>query len=145
MPWHVPEDLKRFKAVTMGNAIVMGRKTFESIGRLLPGRTTIIVTRQRDYKVAGAIVVASLQDAIDQANSQEVFIVGGGELYREAMPLADRVYLTRIALDPCGDTFFAPLEVQEWRRVSSETGVSANGVAFEFLVLDRASASVQGS
>ncbi|MBX9632520.1 MAG: dihydrofolate reductase, partial [Burkholderiales bacterium] len=98
MPWHLPEDLKRFKALTMGHAIVMGRKTFDSIGRLLPGRRTIIVTRQPNYRVEGAEVVSSIDDAIALArNDDEVFVIGGGEIYAQALPLATRLHLTEIA------------------------------------------------
>lgn len=138
MPWHLPEDLQHFKAITMGHTIVMGRKTFESIGRLLPGRTTIIVSRQPSYVIAGATVVASLEAAIAHAPTNDVFIIGGGELYRAALLVADRVYFTRIALEPPGDTYFPPLDLKQWREVSSQSQVSKSGVSFDFAVFDRA-------
>lgn len=137
MPWHLPEDLKHFKAITMGHPIVMGRKTYESIGRILPGRTTIIITRQRNYAIPGALIVQSLSEALKQAQSDEVFVIGGGEIYREVMPVADRVYLTRIELDPDGDTSFPALEANQWREISSESGISADGIEYRFEVLDR--------
>jgi len=122
LPWHIPEDLRRFKALTLGHAIVMGRKTYESIGRLLPGRRSVIVTRQADFQVEGALVVHSLDEAIARcAGSEEVFVIGGGELYREALPRAQRIYLTRVHLAPAADTFFPELQAGQWRETQHET------------------------
>jgi len=121
LPWHIPEDLKRFKALTIGHPIVMGRKTYESIGRLLPGRTSVIVTRQPGYQVPGAVIAHSLGDAVARcAGSQEVFVIGGGELYREALPLAQRIYLTEVDLAPEADTFFPDIDPGQWREVRRE-------------------------
>ena len=95
--WHLPADLKKFKQTTMGHHMIMGRKTFESIGKPLPGRTTIIVTRNKDYAVNGCLVTSSVEEAIGvakQAGEQEVMIVGGGEIYKQSLPLAQRIYLT---------------------------------------------------
>ena len=101
MPWHIPEDLKHFKTVTTGAAVIMGRKTFESIGRALPKRRNIVITRQPDYVAAGCTVVPSLDAALKAAGAEpRVFIIGGGEIYRQALPLADRLWITEIATAP---------------------------------------------
>ncbi len=121
IPWRLPNELQLFKRVTMGHHIIMGRKTWESIGRLLPGRTTVIVTRQQDYAVPGAIIVNSLSAAIAQCTGDdEIFVVGGGELYREALPLADRMYLTEVDASPRGDTRMPDINMTDWRMVSTE-------------------------
>lgn len=121
IPWRLPNELQLFKRVTMDHHIIMGRKTWESIGRLLPGRTTVIVTRQKNYAVPGAIIVNSLSDAIVQcAADDEAFVVGGGELYREALPKVDRLYLTEVDANPQGDTRMPDINMAEWRKVSSE-------------------------
>ena len=109
--WHLPEDLKRFKALTTGNTIVMGRKTYESIGKPLPNRRSIIITRDTNYKVDGCEVVNSLEEALELSNNN-CFIIGGGEIYRQALDKADRIYLTRINKDFEGDTTFP--EIGEW-------------------------------
>lgn len=110
LPWHIPEDLKRFKKITSGHPIVMGRKTFESIGRPLPNRTNIVVTRNKDYRAEGVVTCHSLREALDWAGrapgSDEVFVIGGGELFREALPAADRIYLTEVSWPYEGDAFF---------------------------------------
>ena len=123
--WHLPADLKRFKALTTGHVIIMGRKTYESINRLLPGRTTHIVSRQTDYSVAGAHVSHSLSAAIANAaaqepENQETFVIGGGELYRAALPLADRLYLTVVAAEPAGDTLMPELDLSDWQLQSAQ-------------------------
>jgi dihydrofolate reductase len=121
IPWRVPGEQKLFKQITMGHHIVMGRKTYESIGRLLPGRTTIIVTRQPDYVVPGAIVAHSLHDAINAAaRDSEIFVIGGAELFREALPIADRIHLSLIPLNPEGDVFMPEFDAREWHEVASE-------------------------
>src|SRR5688500_20320974 len=99
IPWHLPGELKLFKELTMGHHIIMGRKTYESIGRLLPGRTTVIVTRQKDYAVEGAIVAHSTAEAIAACEGDdEVFVIGGADLFRETLPIADRLYLTTVEI-----------------------------------------------
>ncbi|MBM3999152.1 MAG: dihydrofolate reductase [Planctomycetes bacterium] len=142
LPWHVPADLKRFKRLTMGHHLIMGRKTLESIGRILPGRTTVVLTKNDDYQSPGAVVARSLQQAIDaaaEAGDDEVFIVGGGEIYRQALPLADRIYRTRVDATVAGDTTFPELAPTDWRVVRAESVPAEGGVpAHAFEVLERA-------
>lgn len=122
LPWRCPEDLKRFKALTMGHHIIMGRKTFDSIGRPLPGRTTVVVTRNRTLNIEGCIVAHSLDEAIAACQSDaEVFIVGGADLYAQALPLADTLYLTEILQDVAGDAHFPEFETTHWQEISRET------------------------
>ncbi len=121
LPWHLPADLKHFKALTMGHHIVMGRKTWESIGKPLPGRTSVVVTRNPDYTVPGVIVVNSLQAAIAACNNDaEIFVIGGAALYQQAITLADRIYLTEIVADIRGDAYFPEFNPGEWLEVSRE-------------------------
>jgi dihydrofolate reductase len=121
MPWHLPADLKHFKATTMGHPMVMGRRTFESIGRALPGRRTIVVTRQRDWQHPEVETAHSLPDALALAGpAAEVFVVGGGQLYAEAMPFAQRMVLSEVPESPDGDTWFPEWATQDWREVSRE-------------------------
>lgn len=121
MPWHLPEDLKHFKHTTMGHPMVMGRKTFESIGRVLPGRRTIVITRRPDWHHPDVEAAHSLPEALSLAGpGDEVFVVGGGEVYREAMPFAQRLVLTEVRDSPEGDTFFPEWSHEEWREVSRE-------------------------
>lgn len=121
IPWHLPNELKLFKRVTMGHHIIMGRKTFESIGKLLPGRTTVIVTRQANYRVQGAIVAHSLPEAVDACGKDdEIFVIGGGELYRAALPAAGRIYLTIVDAEPEGDTFMPEIDPADWREHSAQ-------------------------
>jgi dihydrofolate reductase len=142
LPWHIPEDLKRFKALTMGHSIIMGRKTHESIGRLLPGRRSIIVTRQRSYVVPGALVVHSLKEALAAcAGEEEAFVIGGGEIYREALAVADRIYLTEVQGNYAGDTLFPALSPHVWRESQREYGVASDtGPSASYVTLDRVSA-----
>ena len=143
IPWHLPNELKLFKSVTMGHHIIMGRKTYESIGRLLPGRTTVIVTRQPDYHVPGALSAHSLDAAIAACRGDDnIFVIGGGELYRAALPLADRIYLTTVDAEPAGDTFMPELDPAEWRVSTSETfsADDRHRYSYRFAVYDRASA-----
>ena len=120
MPWHLPEDFRHFKQVTMGKAVIMGRKTYESIGRPLPGRRNIVITRNADLRIEGCEIATSLEAAIALCNPlEENFIIGGGEIYRQAMPLADKLYITHIAADFEGDTRF-PNIGPEWHEISRE-------------------------
>jgi dihydrofolate reductase len=140
LPWHIPEDLKRFRALTMGHHIIMGRRTWESIGRPLPGRTSVVVSRRPDYSAPGALVVHSLAEALAAcAGDDEAFVIGGAQIYREALPLAERIYLTRIDADYAGDAFFPSISQEQWREVSREARVGSGPVqpAYEFVVLAR--------
>ena len=121
MPWRLSADLRRFKRLTMGHSMIMGRKTYESIGRLLPGRTTIIITRQTNYEVPGAIIAHDLPQAIEAAqNDSEIFVVGGGEIYRLALPQTNRIYLTRVHTQLDGDTQFPEVDFERWECIESE-------------------------
>ncbi|TXL63923.1 dihydrofolate reductase [Zeimonas arvi] len=147
LPWHLPEDLKHFKATTTGHAIVMGRRTFESIGRALPGRRTIVVTRDPHWTHPGCERAGSLAEAIALAATpgpdpaiaiDEVFVVGGAQLYAEARVIADRAIVTEIDLDPEGDARFEPLGPPEWRLKSSQTHRSAGGLGYRIEDWERA-------
>lgn len=133
MPWHLPEDLKHFKAVTLGKPVIMGRKTFDSIGRPLPGRLNIVVTRQADWQHDGVSVAHSLEEALQlAANVEEVCIIGGAELYRQALPLADLLRLTHIELDVAGDTCFPAFSAEEWQCQREAPQTAANGLVYCF-------------
>jgi dihydrofolate reductase len=113
-------DLNSFKALTMGHHMIMGRKTFESIGRPLPGRRSVIITRNLEYKQEGCLIVHSLEEALAVCNDDEVFIIGGGEIYNQAFPLASKLYLTRINADIDGDTFIPEILATEWDELARE-------------------------
>ncbi len=140
LPWRLSDDLRRFKKLTMGHHIVMGRKTYESIGRPLPGRVSIVITRQAAYRAAGAVVVRSLREALLVApEDDEVFVIGGAEIYAQALPLADRVYLTEVVGEVQGDTFFPPFDYSRWTAVSESSAPAdaKNDFAHVFRILDR--------
>ena len=141
LPWHLPADLKRFKALTQGHTLVMGRKTFESIGRPLPWRTTIVITRQPGYRPEGVLVAPSVDAALALAareNEEEVFVGGGEEIFRQTLEGADRIYLTRIERDFPGDTFFPEFDESAWRLVEREDHAAAGEApAFSFLTWDK--------
>lgn len=138
LPWYLPEDLKRFRALTMGHHIIMGRKTYDSLGRLLPGRTTVIVTRNKSYQVEGAVVAYSLEDAIKACGSDdEVFLIGGAELYQEGLKRANKLYLTEIDAAYEGDAHFPEFNVSDWQLVEHEAQTSANGLAFAYKTYQR--------
>jgi len=121
IPWHLPEDLRRFKARTHGHWVIMGRRTFESLGKPLPGRTTIVLTSRADFRPEGVRVAASLDEALDMAADQdEVFVLGGEAVYAEALPRADSLYLTIVHAEVEGDTRFPPFDPAEW-EVTEET------------------------
>jgi dihydrofolate reductase len=119
MPWHLPAELQHFKRTTMGKPVVMGRKTWESIGRPLPGRQNLVVTRNEAYRAEGAEPVASLVEAVEAAQGTEVMVIGGGELYREALPLASRMVLTTIDIEPECDTWFPSWDPSAWTLVEA--------------------------
>jgi len=137
LPWKISEDLKRFKTITTGHPIVMGRKTFESIGRVLPHRENIIISRQMGYRVEGAQVVQSLEGALElcKGKTDEVFIIGGAEIYRLALSQTDRLYLTLIHQEIEGDAFFPEFARSEFTEVSRED--HQDPIPYSFLVLDR--------
>ena len=140
MPWHLPADLQFFKTTTLGKPIIMGRKTWESLGRILPGRRHIVVTRNKDYTAEGVEIVHSTDTALKQAsNVDEAVIIGGAHLYEEMLPLTDRLYLTEIDAEFEGDTFFPEWNKEEWEVVSSETHPAdeKNSFPYRFVVYDR--------
>lgn len=141
LPWRLPADLAYFKRVTMGNPIIMGRKTHESIGRVLPGRENIIVTRNEDYQASGCEVLHHIDDIkrLDKENEEELFVIGGAELFRELLPIADRLYVTHIHHEFEGDTFFPSVSWSEWKVISREQGVKdeKNPYDYEYVVYER--------
>ena len=158
LPWHLPADLKRFKQLTMNRPILMGRKTFESIGKPLPGRTHIVITRQKGFQCCGATVAHSLEEGLlicdreataqrskemvalplsaDHESEPEVFVIGGAELFKQALPLADRIYLTRIHKDFEGDTFLFEIDPAVWKETSRED-FPAGPIPHTFITLER--------
>ena len=140
MPWYIPEDLKFFRRMTLGKPVIMGRKTFDSIGKPLPGRRNIVVSRNRDLQIQGADVVTSLERALrlaEKEKPEEVMVIGGGELYRLALPKARRLYLTCIAQAFEGEVRFPEIVQEAWQEQSREDRVSETGLKFSWLVLER--------
>lgn len=142
LPWHLGDDLRRFKRLTMGHTLVMGRRTWESIGRPLPGRRIVVVTRQPDYRAEGVETAADIDDALElarQAGDDEVFFVGGAEVYAQALPRATRLYFTRVHADVDGDTYFPDAQWGNWKQVSSEhhDADAKNDFASTFEVYER--------
>ena len=140
LPWHLPEDLKHFRSITMGKPIVMGRLTHESIGKALPGRRNIVISRQADYTAAGCDVVESPAAALDAVvDADEVMIIGGGRIYAQMLSMAQRIYLTRVQAEPPGDAYFPALNESEWRRIGHENFPAgpARAAGFSFDVLQR--------
>lgn len=140
LPWYIPVELKRFKEITMGHPIIMGRKTHESIGKSLPGRTNIIVTHDPQYQSAGCIVTHSLGEAIKEAENKEsadeIFIIGGGEIYKQAMPMVDKLYLTYVDKEIEGDVFFP--DYSEFRKITFESDWQEHeGIKYKFLELEK--------
>ena len=121
--WHLPNDLKFFKNTTWGFPVIMGRKSFESVNKPLPGRTNIVITTKPDWKAETVIVVNNLKDAIQKAaetNSKQIFIIGGGEIYKQSMDIADSIYITRVHADLEGDTFFPLIDESKWKLTSNQ-------------------------
>ena len=140
LPWRLSADLRRFQRLTLGHHLIMGRKTFESIGRLLPGRTSIIISRQTGYAVAGAQVVPSLEAALRAAQDDEqVFVIGGGEIYRLALAHAQRIYLTLVHAQVAGDTLFPEVSPDEWRVLEATRWArdAQNEFDHSFLIYER--------
>ncbi len=153
LPWYLPNDLKYFKQVTFGKPVIMGRKTFESIGKPLPGRTNIVISRNPDFQAPGCRVVDSLAAALELADSvaliegiEEVMVMGGGEIYRQALPYADRLYLTEVHAEIEGDAYFPAFDRNQWREVAREDftaeakeDTGSNPYDYSFVVLEPAS------
>jgi len=139
MPWHLPGELRHFKETTWGKPIVMGRKTWESIGRVLPGRQNIVVTRNGGYLAKGCFVVQSLPLAVEEAEGDEVMIIGGGQLYRQALPEAGRMVLTLVDCSPHADTWFPEWNEDEWQEISrrSQALDKNNKLAYDVIELIR--------
>ncbi len=139
IPWKIPGEQKIFKRITLGHAVIMGRKTFESLKQPLPQRTNIVVTRQADYVAQGCTVVHDLQQALNSCpqGEDEAFIIGGGQLYQAAFVMADRIYLTVIPRDIPGDTYFPEISVTEFRVVESETISTAGIEPYDFYIYER--------
>ncbi|MFP4023420.1 MAG: dihydrofolate reductase [Thiohalospira sp.] len=138
--WHLPRDLKHFKETTTGHYVIQGRKTYESYGKPLPNRTNVIITRDKDYTADGCIVVHSLEEALKKAeNDSEPFIIGGGKIYEQALPLVDRIYLTKIHHSFEGDTYFPEINMDEWELTEKHDFEpdEKNKFPFSILVLDR--------
>lgn len=144
LPWRLPEDLRYFKQKTLGKPVIMGRKTYQSIGRPLPGRANIVVTRQPhwsahpDLRVAGGLEEAIALAAEAMPEATEAMVMGGAEIYRQALPLAQRIYLTRVELEVPGDAHFPPLAPENWRQVSCVLGEGSAPLKHRFLVFERA-------
>lgn len=142
LPWHLPADLAYFKRVTMGHSIVMGRKTFDSIGRPLPGRENIIITRNTEFKAEGCKVIHSIEEVLElNQKDKELFIIGGAEIFKEVLPHADRLYITEIDDVFEGDTFFPAFHLNEWQKTTSEEGPrdEKNPYDYNFVVYERTS------
>lgn len=141
LPWHLPADFKFFKAQTMGRAMIMGRKTFDSIGKPLPGRLSIVISRDPSYAPAGAVVVRSIDEAIRYASERsvewgdEVYVIGGGEIYRQTMDRVDRIHLTRVHRSVAGDAFYPEIDAAAFREVMKKPG--EGDVPFTWLTYER--------
>jgi len=136
--WHLPEDLRHFKKITTGNIVVMGRKTYESIGRPLPNRTNIIVTNDKKYKAEGCIIKHSLDEVLNEAKTykdKEVFVIGGGQIYEQALPHAKKLYLTIVDDEPEADTFFP--DYSDFKNIISEEELEQKGIRFKFIELTK--------
>ncbi len=162
LPWHLPADLKRFKQITTGTPIIMGRKTFKSIGKPLPGRTNIVITHQENLKLKDVVIAHSLREALeacdrgataqrseemvalplsaDRGGDEEVFVIGGAQIFEQALPLADRIYLTRIDQDFEGDTFLFSINPKIWKEISRED-FPADPLPHSFLTYEKRSSS----
>jgi len=146
MPWHLPGDFKYFKATTLGKPIIMGRKTWDSLGRPLPGRLNLVVSRQTDLALEGAEVFPSLDAAIERAEAwalehgvDELMLIGGAQLYAQGLEQADRLYLTRVALSPEGDAWFPEFDMSRWKLVSNlENAAEGDKPAYNFEVWEKA-------
>lgn len=142
MPWHLPADLKHFRQVTMGKPVLMGRLTWEAIGKPLPGRLNLVLTRNADWQAEGAHKVPSIIEALrvaQQAGARELMVIGGAEVYRQALPRAGRIYLTRVHAEPWGDTLFPEIDPDEWQEIGrrEQMADAQNAWDLTFVVLER--------
>jgi len=145
LPWHIPEDLKHFKELTLGHPVIMGRKTYDSMGRLLPGRLNIIITHQKDFKIDGAEICNSLKEATktgEQSSPQvnEQFVIGGGEIFKQALQNADRLYLTIVHEKFKGDTYFPKLDLEKDFKITEKTrhrSSGSQGLEYTFITAER--------
>jgi dihydrofolate reductase len=140
LPWRLPDDLRRFKTLTMGKPVVMGRKTFASIGKPLPGRLNVVISKQPGLVIEGVVVVHSIDAALAAARpAEEIMIIGGAQIYREALPRTTMIYMTRVHTQTAGDAYFPTLASEEWREIDSELhpGDDRHACAFTFLRLER--------
>lgn len=142
LPWHMPTDMAYFKKMTWGHHIVTGRRNYEAEGKALPGRINVVLTRKFDYQISDSIVVNELEEAIDiarKSREKELFIVGGEQIYKLAMPLTDRIYLTRINAHVDGDTFYPDLDLNTWKKVSIDRRKADenNPYDYDFIVYER--------
>ena len=139
LPWHIPEELKHFKRLTLGHPVIMGRRTWESLGRPLPGRENIVVTRSRGYDAPGAHVAASLEAALALCTGEPVaFVIGGTQLFKESLPIAAGLVLTEIQRDYEGDTWFPAWDRSQWRESQREAHTAGDGTRFDFVRYERA-------
>jgi dihydrofolate reductase len=138
LPWYLPNDLKHFKKTTMGKPIVMGRKTYESIGKPLPGRENIVVTRDHSYEAEGTTIVHAVDEVL-QIDAEEICVIGGSEIFKQLLPVADRLYITEIHHTFDADTYFPELNDNEWKEVSRTAGIvdEKNKYAHEFVVYEK--------
>jgi dihydrofolate reductase len=139
LPWHLSHDLRRFKRLTMGHHLIMGRRTWESVGKPLPGRINVVVTRDTDFRAEGAVVVHSVPDALALDDDEEMFIGGGAEIFRAALPQVERAYLTLVHATPEGDTFFPEVDWSQWRLVEREDHPAdeKNDFPYSFITYER--------
>ncbi|MEO8718703.1 MAG: dihydrofolate reductase [Burkholderiales bacterium] len=139
LPWRLPEDLRHFKELTLGHPVIMGRKTWESLGKALPGRENVVVTRTRGYDAPGAHVAASLDAAMALCSGEPLaFVIGGSELYAAALPVADAMVITEIRRDYAGDTRFPEFERADWRETQRKPQLATDGLRFDFVLYERA-------
>lgn len=138
LPWKLPGDLAHFKRTTLGSPIIMGRKTWESLGRPLPGRTNVVVSRNTEYAATGAVVVPTLQAAVQACGDvADAYVIGGAQIYEQALPLAQRLIATEVHAVVEGDAFFPALPAGQWQEISRESQPAENGYAYDFVVYER--------
>jgi len=138
LPWHLPEDLKRFRALTIGKPVIMGRKTWDSLPKKpLPGRPNIVVTRNPSFHAEGAIVAHSFTDAVAKANANEIAVIGGQAIFAEALPIADTIHMTQVHASPDGDAFMPLIDRAVWREAACEGPYEADGLRYSFVTLTR--------